>query len=466
VERVKAAIRQLLPDPLGPASRFDVAVDLSERSALDVAAAAIPRAGVWLDGGDLGGHQIPLRAMAEITASDDRVEVRVGDDSIGIDLRPLAALEALRAVLAESSPGCPRLFGFLGYDLGRTIEDMPEPPPRDIPLPDMWFVVCDVWLEAARTPGEPTWTLRSDTAWCTAATARAALDQLLRGPAAVPGGSTAAVREISSIPDEAGYQAAVAQTVRRIHAGDLFEANVCRRLQADWDGSAWELYLRLRDKSPAVYGAFLSVSDVSVLSVSPELFLRVRGREVETRPIKGTRPRGRTPVEDNLLLEQLISSDKEGAELAMIVDLARNDLGRVCVPGTVDVKAHRDCLRLASVHHTYSWIVGRLMAGLDLDRLLRATFPPGSITGAPKIQAMRVAYAEEPRRRGVAMGSIGWIDPDGSLELSVAIRTATVAAGRATYHAGGGIVAESDPRAEFDETIAKARPFVEALAGE
>jgi para-aminobenzoate synthetase component 1 len=245
----------------------------------------------------------------------------------------------------------------------------------------------------------------------------------------------------------------------------VFQVNLCRRLEARYDpGLAWELYRRLRSRTPAEYGAFLDLGDGrAVLSVSPERFLRVRGRRVESRPIKGTRPRGDDEETDRALARELAESEKDRAELAMIVDLVRNDLGRVCRTGTVGVHRHAELVSLPTVHHTQSTVSGELRPEVGPADLLRATFPAGSITGAPKIQAMVIASEEEERRRGPAMGAIGWIGLDGSLDLSVAIRTAVVAGDRVTYHAGCGIVADSDPDAELGETRAKARAFLDAL---
>jgi para-aminobenzoate synthetase component 1 len=257
----------------------------------------------------------------------------------------------------------------------------------------------------------------------------------------------------------------VARTVRRIHEGEVFQVNLCRRLEALLPPVAvWPLYRRLRRESPAEYGAFVDLGgDAAVLSVSPERFLRVRGNRVETRPIKGTRPRGATPDEDASLARELEASEKDQAELAMIVDLMRNDLGRVCLPGSVTVREHAQRVSLPTVHHTHSTVSGTLARPGDAAQLLRACFPAGSITGAPKIQAMAIAAAEEERCRGASMGAVGWVGLDGDLELSVAIRTATAAGGRVVYHAGGGMVADSDPEAELEETVAKARAFVRAL---
>jgi len=450
VRAARRAAADVFPAPVGKSGRLELRTELGAVSAAVVAEAAVPQAGVWLDGGEAGRHQIPLRVVAILSGADGRSCLQIGTDKRLVDGEPLVALDAVLEHLASVGTDGPRLFGFLGYDLGARIEEMPVLPAPDLPLPDLWFAVCDVWLEGApaASGGGTDWSLCAAAAWCTEAELRSLRTDLqtklqtsARGVSEATACGTRSA--VSSRPDEDGYRRAVERTVARIHAGDLFEANICRRLEAVWSGTAWSLYQALRTSSPAEYGAYLACSDWAVLSVSPELFLRVRDGAIQTRPIKGTRPRGRGPDEDVRLLQQLRDSEKDAAELSMIVDLARNDLGRVCVPGSVRVQEHRAPMTLATVHHTYSVVVGDLLPEMSTLRLLRATFPPGSITGAPKIQAMRVAYAEEPSRRGVAMGAIGWIDPGGDLELSVAIRTATVTGGRVTYHAGCGIVADS-----------------------
>jgi len=467
----REAIADMFPKPVGQPGSLRLELGSVSVPPASVAAAAVPRVGVWLDGGDTGRHQIPLRALATLSGADGRSCLQVGADTRSLEVEPLVALQALLEHLAAvGANDVPRLFGFLSYDLGAQIEEMPGLPAPDLPLPDMWFAVCDVWLEGepAATGDSIEWSLRADAAWSGESelrTLRTELQVELQAPAGRGQAESARGQSppVSSRPDEAGYREAVSRTVGRIEAGDLFEANICRRLEADWSRSAWSLYQELRMESPADYGAYVACPEWGVLSVSPELFLRVRDGAVQTRPIKGTRPRGNDRDDDARLLQQLRDSEKDAAELAMIVDLARNDLGRVCVPGSVRLREHRSLMTLPTVHHTYSVVAGDLLPATSTYRLLRAAFPPGSITGAPKIEAMRVAYAEEPCRRGVAMGSIGWIDPRGDMELSVAIRTATVAAGRVTYHAGCGIVADSSPEEEFDETVAKAQPFLQAI---
>jgi para-aminobenzoate synthetase component 1 len=257
----------------------------------------------------------------------------------------------------------------------------------------------------------------------------------------------------------------VAHTVERIYNGELFQVNLCRRLEAPLSATQiWPLYARLRAISPAAYGALIRTGPGSaVLSLSPELFLSVRNGVVRSCPIKGTRPRGRTPDEDHALAAALQASEKDRAELAMIVDVARNDLGRVCRAGSVAVTRHAELMTLPTVHHTFSEVTGRLRNECAPADLLRASFPPASITGAPKIRAMEVAMLEEGFRRGPAMGSIGWISLDGDMELSVAIRTAIASEGRAWYLAGCGITAGSNPEEELAESETKASAFLRAL---
>jgi para-aminobenzoate synthetase component 1 len=285
-----------------------------------------------------------------------------------------------------------------------------------------------------------------------------------RDPPAVPAGGWAR-GGVTSRPGRSGFEAAVERVVGRIASGEIFQMNLCRRLEARLPARhLWHLYQRLRAASPAERGAFLDLGrGRAVLSISPEVFLTVREGVVETRPIKGTRPRGANPREDRALARELLESEKDRAELTMIVDVARNDLGRVSETGSVEVARHAELMTLPTVHHTVSTVRGRLLPGTSSAALLRAAFPPASITGAPKIRAMAVVAEEEERRRGPAMGALGWLSLGGDLDLAVGIRTAAAARGRVAYHAGCGIVADSHPELELAESTAKARAFLDAL---
>jgi para-aminobenzoate synthetase component 1 len=263
------------------------------------------------------------------------------------------------------------------------------------------------------------------------------------------------------------YMAGVARALEYISAGDIYQVNLSQRFSHRFEGSPFALFSALRNVSPSFYGAYLNCGDHVVISSSPELFLRQQGQMIETRPIKGTRPRGANPQEDRKLKEDLIASAKEAAELTMIVDLERNDLGRVCEYGSVEVSQHRYVEELPTLFHTISTVRGHLHEDVGPVDILRATFPGGSISGCPKIRAIEIIDELEPVRRHVYTGAIGFIGAE-DMRLSIAIRTMTVARDRVYYHVGSGIVADSDPAREYEETLQKAegmRQAIEACRG-
>ncbi|MHB1417481.1 MAG: aminodeoxychorismate synthase component I, partial [Chloroflexota bacterium] len=225
-------------------------------------------------------------------------------------------------------------------------------------------------------------------------------------------------------------------------------------------------YRRLREISPVSYGAYLAFPEVTVVSASPELFLRLDGRRVETRPIKGTRPRGATPERDEQLVADLVHSVKDRAENVMIVDLLRNDIGRVCCVGSVQVPELFRVESYSTVHHLVSTVTGELRPGLDAVDLLRACFPGGSVTGCPKIRSMEIIDELEPTQRSVYCGSIGFLSFAGDMDTSIVIRTALVKGRQAYFQVGGAILADSDPAAEYQETLDKARALLLALGRE
>jgi aminodeoxychorismate synthase component I len=264
--------------------------------------------------------------------------------------------------------------------------------------------------------------------------------------------------------NQAGYSKAILDAREQIAAGNLYQACLTRREQHRFSGDAWDLYLALRRCNPAPFACFIELPEAAIVGSSPERFLAVdaEGR-VESRPIKGTRPRGRDPVEDARQRRGLLASEKDRAENLMIVDLVRNDLGRVCQIGSVEVAELMAVEEYASVFHLVSTVRGRLRQGCDALDALGAAFPPGSMTGAPKIAAMRLLSQLEPVRRGVYSGAVGYLDARGGADLAVVIRTLVLAGARALLHTGGGILADSEPEAEWLETVAKARPLLAAL---
>jgi para-aminobenzoate synthetase component 1 len=272
--------------------------------------------------------------------------------------------------------------------------------------------------------------------------------------------------ELRSSFTHRGYLDAVTRVREYIIAGDIFQANLSQRFESPLTESPFALYQRVRAINPAPFAAFLEFGNVAVASASPERFLRLNSaRQVEARPIKGTRPRGVYPAHDAALGRALQESAKDRAENLMIVDLMRNDLSRVSIPGTVRVPELFALERHATVHHLVSTVTGTLEPGRDAIDLLCATFPGGSITGAPKVRAMEIIAELEPSRRGVYCGSIGYLSLTGVMDTSIVIRTYQAVHGQVYFSAGGGIVADSDPEQENRETFDKARALIRALAG-
>jgi para-aminobenzoate synthetase component I len=394
--------------------------------------------------------------------------------------------------------------GYLAYDWGRVLERIPANRHDDLGLPDAVFGIYD-WVIGWDHRASRAWLISTgipetdDAARARRADERAAeIVERLRGNRAdaaphkgapyesplggavghpfrgaalapshpVEGGWWDRRLDVRSSFTHEGYLDAVARVREYILAGDIFQTNLSQRFEAPLTEPPWQLYGRMRIRNAAPFAAFFDTPDVSVVSASPERFLRVDERgHVETRPIKGTMPRGFGPEHDGLLGQALSESAKDRAENLMIVDLMRNDLSRVCNAGTVRVPELFTLEHYATVHHLVSTVVGELAPGRDALDLLRAAFPGGSITGAPKVRAMEIIAELEPSQRSVYCGSIGYCSVTGALDTSIAIRTVIAPAGRGRvyFSAGGGIVADSDPEQEYRETLHKARGMIDAL---
>lgn len=356
-------------------------------------------------------------------------------------------------------------FGWLGYGVGARIESLPPQPPRPDPLPEFRLAYYDNilrldqtgrwWFEALVTPGREA-ELRERCA---------RLEGLLADAANVPRPPEPAGPGAFRLagPGARGHLASVARCRERIRFGEFFQANLRVRLEAEWDGDLAALFAVASDRTRPAYGAFFSTGQGGIASLSPELFLRRSGRRVKTGPIKGTAPRTGDPAGDEAARGRLIESVKDAAEHVMIVDVARNDLGRVCGEGTVKAPPEPEAQAHPGVWHLVSTVTGTLPAGAGDAELLRATFPPCSVTGAPKIQAMHAIAGLEPFGREVFTGAIGFASPAAGLEMSVAIRTFEASGDRLWLDVGGGIVADSDPEKELEECLVKARPLVAAV---
>jgi para-aminobenzoate synthetase/4-amino-4-deoxychorismate lyase len=348
-------------------------------------------------------------------------------------------------------------FGWLGYGLGARVERLPPRPPRPVPVPDAHLAYYDHVL---RMDGDGRWWFEALATPVREAALEARLDELRRRLADPPAAGEPGVGTfVLRAPGAAGHMAAVRECVERIAAGEIFQANLCLRLETAWEGDVADLYARAAPRLQPAYGACFRAPWGGIASLSPELFLRRRGRVVATGPIKGTAPRTEDPA-------ALRASAKDRAEHVMIVDLMRNDLGRVSEYGSVVAADSPEAQAHPGVWHLVSEVRGLLSDDAGDGALLRATFPPGSVTGAPKVQALRVISELEATGREVYTGAIGFASPLAGLELNVAIRTFEARDGRLWLGAGGGIVADSDPLLELEECLVKARPLVGAVGGE
>ncbi len=353
--------------------------------------------------------------------------------------------------------------GFFGYELCTQLEKIQRAKPDDLPsVPDCEFGFYDAFIAHEHASGR-TWLVANPVASTPAAELLAGLRTAFDAPLRPSDDATVAPASPAANFTAETYAGAINRIKAYIAAGDVYQVNLTQRFSASLPCAPYTLYQRLRQRSPAPFAAYLGFGPVQIVSSSPERFLTVRGRRVETRPIKGTRPRSADSAADARLAAELVASEKDRAELLMIVDLERNDLGRVCDYGSVRVD---DLWRLEShptVHHLVATVSGTLREGLDVIDCVRAAFPGGSITGAPKIRSMEIIDELEPHRRHVYTGAIGYLGFDGNADLNIAIRTLTCVDGRAYYHVGGGIVWDSDPAAEYQETLDKGRAMHEAL---
>jgi len=438
----------------------------------------------WLD----SALPHPERGRWSVVASDPRwlllahgssISVRDGSGVHRFEGDPVAAFaarvdaeakpgtEATRALEAPDLPFTGGAIGYLGFELGRFIERLPATTIDDVGAPDLalaWYDAALVW-DGLRQSG---WLVGTAEAVCALRYRLQCAPQrveIARRPPSQP-------CDLRSNLTRSAYLEAVRRAKRYIEAGDIYQVNLSQRFSVPAHASGFDLYRRLREVSPASFAAYLDFrapdldqdgAGVEVLSSSPERLLLLDGDRLETRPIKGTRRRGATPAEDARAARALLASTKDAAEHVMIVDLERNDLGRIAEVGSVRVEELAGLESFAQVHHLTSTITARRRADVGLEATLRAVFPGGSITGAPKIRALEIIDELEPTVRGVYTGAIGYVSAGGRADLNIAIRTITLTEGVAHLHVGGAIVADSEPAAEYQETLDKARGMARAL---
>lgn len=392
--------------------------------------------------------------------------------------QPFAVLRELLAefALPPAPDGPPFQGGAVGafaYDLGRQLEELPSYARRDVDTPDMSLGFYD-WVLAHDHHTDTSWLVTTGLPDGTESAAEARQSQVLdilaawrsrngAGESAAAGFRLTAILESNLTREQ--YLAMVRRAQEYIAAGDIYQVNLSQRFTAGWEGSPWALYRRLQRESPVPFGAFLDLGERWVVSASPERFLNVRNSAVETRPIKGTRPRGRTKSEDERLAQELRTSEKDRAENLMIVDLLRNDLGKVCRLGSIRMPTLWQVEGYSNVWQLVSAVTGELRPDADAVAALEAAFPGGSVTGCPKIRAMEIIEELEPVRRGIYCGAIGYLGFDGGMDTSIVIRTIVLTGDRLYLQVGGAVVADSDPHAEYEETLVKAQAARRVLEG-
>jgi len=424
------------------------------------------------------GPRIGIRGSGLESVGCSEGSVREGD--------PFLVLRGLLSVFRVTRlPGAPPLIagaiGYFGYDLGRFVERIPDLTVDDVPIADchlgfygavvgMDHVAGRAWVCAIGAPEEGARAARR-LAEARAEEMEGRLGSGRSGESRLLTGRSRCSPLESALPlasnfTHGEYLQATQRAKEYIAAGDIYQVNLSQRMSAALTTTPLTLYRRLTEENPAPFSAYFETPEAAVVCCSPERFLQVRSGEVETRPIKGTRPRGITPDEDARLAVELLASEKDRAENVMIVDLERNDLGRVCEYGSVHVPELFALESYATVHHLVSTVRGRLRPGATALDCLRASFPGGSITGAPKVRSMEIIEELEPTRRGVYTGAIGYLCFSGDMDVNIVIRTLVVKNGTAYFQVGGAIVADSDPEGEYQETLDKARSLARALAAE
>lgn len=428
----------------------------------DAAALFEPMAGMpwsqWLDSAGRGRYDILVaQPVTTLVTRGGETEIchagnceRSCDDPLDLLRRELARQQVTGQ---HGLPFCGGAVGYFGYDLARRFDSMPVHAVDDQQLPEMAIGLYDwaVVLDHQEMRGWHVGTADSLAQW----------QALNQGQGTT--GSFQLRSAMCSNMDWPRYAAAFDRVQQYLQDGDCYQVNLAQRFCGAASGDGFALYKALRRANPAPYSAYMNFPFASILSASPERFLQLRGGEVETRPIKGTRPRLNDAAADRAQAEALQHSAKDRAENLMIVDLLRNDLGRNCVPGSVQVPALFQVESFATVHHLVSTVTATLAADKDALDLLRGSFPGGSITGAPKRRAMEIIEELEPHRRGVYCGSLGYIGFDGAMDCNIAIRTLVYAGGRICLAAGGGIVTDSTAESEYRESLDKAAVLLQVL---
>jgi para-aminobenzoate synthetase component 1 len=449
---------------------YDPPPEVNDLAQLFSAVRQHPYAMLLLSGGNLDCARYSLMGwdpFLVLKAKGRRVTVHQAGDTRVLDANPFDVLAEVLGALAlpgdtPLAPMAAGALGFLAYDLKNHLERLPATAVDDLGLPELVLAFPRRLLVQDRQAG------RFHQVTITHEDSRGKLTgpaTPLIWPPATPVGSYRVGRPQSNFTREA-YLAALTRIRDYIRNGDVYQVNLTQRFSFPLSGEPYYLFLRLFQINPAPFYAYLHCDDFQVLSTSMERFLYRQGDYLETRPIKGTRPRGATPAADAELRRELAASPKDDAELSMIVDLLRNDLGKVCLPRTVKVSEHKRLEAYQNVYHLVSIVAGRLQPEATAVDILRATFPGGSITGCPKIRAMEIIDELEPHVRHVYCGAIGYLGLHRNLDLNVAIRTAIISQGQGHFAVGGGVVYDSVAADEYDETLHKGRTLFRLIEGD
>ena len=429
-----------------------------------------------MSGGDLDCsryHILAIKPWMTIKGRGQKLWVQTDNGEAIIPGDPFEVLQTFLDYfrMEPAFPGTPLaagLLGYLAYDLKDAIEDLPRSAIDDLCLPHLHLIAPSLLvihdksnrhtrLFAPERCGTNHARVEEDLAW---------FNEKTGAPRARKNVFKGSIDGFTSNFSRPAYMDAIHQIRSYIASGHVYQVNMSQRFETDFFGDPFALFERLYQINPAPFFAFINAGDHHIVSTSPERFIRQDGRAVETRPIKGTRPRGKTPEEDGRLARELQDSPKDDAELSMIVDLLRNDIGKVCSAGSVRVIEHKRIEPYQNVYHLVSTIEGNLDPDKDSVDLIKATFPGGSITGCPKIRSMEIIDELEPNRRHIYTGSIGYISFHDTMDLSIAIRTATIHNGRIIFSVGGGVVYDSDPSDEFEETLHKGESLLSVFRGD
>lgn len=358
-------------------------------------------------------------------------------------------------------------IGYFSYDLKNLLEELPQNALDDVALPEVYFVFYRALIIFDKLKPGKIYISALD--FLNGKSAHETINEIKRIIRNTKPAEPNIKKKNEKVFLESNftkekYTQAVEKVLEHIKAGDIYQACLTQRFRTKWPHDAYELYLKLNRINPSPFSSFLNTGDSTIISSSPELFLRRQGNTVETRPMKGTRPRGKTPEEDSLKIKELENSQKDTSELLMIVDLERNDLGRIALPGSVKVLEQRRIESYPTVYQTIAIVQGELSPETDNIDIIKAAFPGGSITGCPKIRAMEIIDSLEPTSRGVYTGAIGYISFHNTMDLNIAIRTMVKKDTDLYFGVGGGIVSDSDPISEYEETLVKARALIESLS--